>query len=75
VEGRGDPRRAPSAERDRQRDSEPSENDGYATAQATLSRLPDLGAALLEAARAELPPGTPLAQLVIHAATLTRRTA
>lgn len=40
----------------------------YATAQTKLRALPDLGAALLEAARAQLDPDTPYQDLVIHAA-------
>lgn len=40
----------------------------YLTAQTKLRALPDLGAALLEAARAQLDPDTPYEDLVIHAA-------
>lgn len=47
----------------------------YAAARDALSRLPDLGHAAMDAARAELPAGTPLADLVIHAAALARRSA
>lgn len=47
----------------------PSERaPGYDQAEATLRALPDLGIAALEAARAALGDGTPLEQLVIHAA-------
>lgn len=41
--------------------------DGYAEAHQALARLPDLGAALIEQARTELP-GATLRELVIHAA-------
>lgn len=47
----------------------------YETARDALSRLPDLGHAAMDAARAELPTDTPLAQIVIRAADLAWRTA
>lgn len=47
----------------------------YGAARDRLALLPDYGQAAMAAARAELPTGTPLAQLVIHAADLAWRTA
>ncbi|MEV0968494.1 hypothetical protein [Microtetraspora glauca] len=47
----------------------------YTAARDTLTRLPDLGAAYLAQARDALGDSTPRIQLVIHAATLARRTA
>ncbi|MEU8381728.1 hypothetical protein [Streptosporangium sp. NPDC048865] len=47
----------------------------YDRARDLLTTLPDLGSALMAAAREQLPAGTPVAQVVIHAATLARRTA
>ena len=47
----------------------------YGAARDRLALLPDYGQAAMAAARADLPTGTPLAQLVIHAADLAWRTA
>ncbi|PZG20634.1 hypothetical protein [Nonomuraea aridisoli] len=47
----------------------------YDSARDFLATLPDLGSSYLEAARAQAPPGTPIAALVIHAARLARRPA
>lgn len=52
----------------------PLDDAAYEAANTELQRLPDLGGALMAAARAELP-GATVRQLVIHAATIARRTA
>jgi hypothetical protein len=84
VEGRKAGRREPPA-RDQIRFRQPPllglvagpppDTADYEAARTVLAALPDLGAALMAAARAGLPPGTPRAQLVIHAAELAQRPA
>ncbi|MGV9536581.1 hypothetical protein ACWDR9_23470 [Streptosporangium sandarakinum] len=86
VEGGRASRRGPSAQDQRPShrqlpilaavpDSAPAAAD-YVRARDLLATLPDFGNDLVDRARAELPAGTALAQIVIHAAHLaSRRTA
>lgn len=78
VEGVSAPRRKPSAKKDQLSyrqppllmpvpDFEPYDPAAYAAASATLATLPDCGADLIAAARAELGPEAARPQVVIHA--------